>query len=63
MKIKHRVSSPSCKVWGNFLRKISSHGGTNVFGKIYGGMFYMVANDHIMHGRKLMIEMFQRSSH
>ena len=61
MKIKHRVSSPSFKVWGNFLRKKASHGGKHFFGKIYGGMFYMVTNDHIMLGEKLMTEIFQRS--
>ena len=61
MKIKHRVSSPSFKVWGNFLRKKASHGGKHFFRKIYGGMFYMVTNDHIMLGGKLMTEIFQRS--
>ena len=27
------------------------HGGTNVFGQIDGGMFYMVTDDQIMQGR------------
>ena len=45
MKIKHGVSSPPYKVRGNFIHKKSLHGGTNVFGKIYGGMLYMGTND------------------
>ena len=46
-KIKHGVSSPPYKIWGNLFRKKALHGGTNVFEQIYGRwMFYMGANDH-----------------
>ena len=39
MKIKHRISSfSSSKVWGNVLLEKAFHGGTNLFGKIYGGV-------------------------
>ena len=37
------------------------HGGTNFFGQIYGGMFYMGTNDQIMQRGKLMVKRFQRS--
>ena len=36
--------------------------GNNVFGQIYGGMFYMGTNDQIMQGGKLFVKVFQRSS-
>ena len=50
MKIKHSVFSHPYKVWGNIFRKKSLHGGTNVFGKIYGGGVNMGTNDQIMQG-------------
>ena len=49
-KIKHSVSSPPPKYWGDFFLKKALNGGTNFFGQIYGGMFYMKINDHIMQG-------------
>ena len=45
---------------GNFFRKKALHGGTNFFGQIYGGTFYMGTNDQIMQGEKLMVKRFQR---
>ena len=44
MKIKHSVSRPPKKVWGDFFLKIALRGGTNLFGHI------MVTNDQIMQG-------------
>ena len=39
MKIKHSISSSSSsKVWGNVVLEKALHGGTNLFGKIYGGI-------------------------
>ena len=49
MKITHSLSSPPEKVWGNFCKKVL-HGGTNFFGQIYGGFFYMGTNDQVMQG-------------
>ena len=49
MKIKQCLLSPY-KVWGNFFRKKVLHGGTSVFGQIYGEMFYVGTNDQIMQG-------------
>ena len=40
MKIKHSVSSPLYKVWGNFFRKKALRGKTNFFwGKFIEGCF------------------------
>ena len=39
LKIKHSVSSPHYKVWGNFVHKKALHGGANLFGQILGGCF------------------------
>ena len=50
MKIKHSVSSPPYKVWGNFCRKKALHGETSVSGQIYEGMFYMETKDQITQG-------------
>ena len=50
MKIKHSASSSPYKVWWNFFRKKALHGGRNLSGQIYGGMFYMGTNDQIMQG-------------
>ena len=61
MKIKHSVSSPLYKVWGNFFRKKALCGKT-FFRKIYWRMFYMGTNNIIMQGGKLMVKSFQRSS-
>ena len=47
---------------GNLFHKKALHGGINVFGQIFGGMFYMGTNDQIIQGGKLMAERFQRSS-
>ena len=47
---------------GNFFRKKALHGGTNVFGQIYGGIFYMETNDQIMQMGKLIVKRFQRPS-
>ena len=64
-KIKHSVSFPPLhphphpphpKVWGDFYLKNALNGEKNVFGQIYGGMFYMRTNDQIMQeGRKSFI--------
>ena len=65
MRIKHSVSSTSYKVWENFFCKKVLHGGTNVFGQIYGrvgGLFYMQTNDQIMQRGKLIVKRFQRPS-
>ena len=62
LKIKHSVSSTPCNIWGKFFHKKVLHGETNVFGHIFGGMFYMVTNDQIRQGGKLMVKRFQRSS-
>ena len=62
MKIKHSVSSPSYKIWGNFFRKKALHGGTNVFAQIYGEMFHVGTNDQIMQRGELMVKRFQRPS-
>ena len=37
------------------------HGGANLFGQFFWGMFYMGTNYQIMQGRKLMVKRFQRS--
>ena len=50
MEMQHSVSSPPYKVQGNFFCKKALHGGTNVLDQIYGGMFYMGTNDHILQG-------------
>ena len=62
LKIKHSVSSSSYKVWEKFFHKKVFHGGTNIFGKIFGGTFYMEAYDQIKQGLKLIVKRFQRSS-
>ena len=38
------------------------HWGTNFFGQIYGGIFYMRTNDQITQGGKLMAKRYQRSN-
>ena len=48
IKIQHSVSSLPYKVRGNFFCKKALHGGANVLGQIYGGMFYMGTNAQIM---------------
>ena len=53
MKIKHSVSFPLYKVWGNCFCKKVLHGETNFLGQIYGGMLYMETNDQIVHRGKL----------
>ena len=60
MKIKQ--SPLPLQSMGNFFRKKALHGGTNVFGQIYGGIFYMETNDQIMQMGKLIVKRFQRSS-
>ena len=45
----------SNKVWRNFFRKKALHGGTNFFGQIYRGMFYMGTNDQIVQGESLRL--------
>ena len=55
MRIKHSVSSPSCKLWENFFRKTFS-------GQIYGRMFYTWTNDQIMQWWMLIVKRFQRLS-
>ena len=62
LKIKHSTSSPPYKVWGNFFQKKALHEGTNFFGQIFWGMFYMGTNAQIIQGEKLMVKRFQRSS-
>ena len=64
MKIKHSVSSPPTKYGQTFFSpKKASHEGTNIFGEIYEGMFYLGTNDQIMQRRgELMAKRFQRSS-
>ena len=62
LKIKHSTSSPPYKVWGNFFQKKALHEGTNFFGQIFWGMFYMGTNTQIIQGEKLMVKRFQRSS-
>ena len=63
LKIKHSVSFPPYRVWGNFFHKKALHGGTNFFGaKFCGGMFYIGTNYPIMQGGNLMVKRFQRSS-
>ena len=59
IKIKNSVSSTPYKIWENYFRKKALHGLTNVFRQIYGGMFYMEANDQIMQVEKLMLKRFQ----
>ena len=61
MKKKRSVSSPPYKIWGNFFHEKALLGGTNFWGQIYGGMFYMWTNDQ-MQGGKLPVKRFQRSS-
>ena len=60
MKIKQ--SPLPLQSMGNFFRKKALHGGTNVFGQIYGGIFYMETNDQIMQMGKLIVKRFQRPS-
>ena len=55
LKIKHSVSSPHYKVRGNVSHKKVLHGGINVFGQTFLGMFYMGTNDQIMQGENLMV--------
>ena len=62
MKTQYSVSSPPYKVWGKFFHKKALHVGTNCYGEIYAGMFYTGTNDQIMHGGRLMVKRFQRSS-
>ena len=66
MKIKHSVSSlsppPAYKIYGNSFCKNALHGGTNVLGQIYGGMFYMGTNNQIVQVGKLMVKRFKMSS-
>ena len=50
VKIKFSVFSPPTKHWGNFSLKKALHRGTNLFGQIYEGMFYMGNNDQILQG-------------
>ena len=47
---------------GNDFGKKAMHGGSNLFGKVYGGMFYMGPNDQIMQEGELMVKRFQKSS-
>ena len=53
---------PTYRVWGEFFCKKALHGGTSVFGQIQGEMFYVVTNDQIMQGEKLMVKKFEISS-
>ena len=46
---------------GDFFHKKPLHGGANLFGQFFWGMFYMETNYQIMQGRKLMVKWFQRS--
>ena len=62
LKIKHSASSLPYKVWGKFFHKKDFHGGTNFFGQMFWGMFYMGTNDQIKQGRKLMVKRIQMSS-
>ena len=62
VKIKHSVSSAPYKLCRNFFRKKVWHEGTNFFGQVYVGMFYMGTNDQIMQGEKLIVKRFQRPS-
>ena len=62
LKIKQCLLPPRYRVWGNFFHKKALQGGTNFFGQIFGGMFFMGTNDQIMQGGKLMVKRFQRSS-
>ena len=47
LKIKHSVSSTSTKYREH---QIALHEGTNFFGQIFWGMFYMGSNDQIIQG-------------
>ena len=51
--------SPLLPTKYGYFRKKALHGLTNVFRQIYGGMFYMEANDQIMQVEKLMLKRFQ----
>ena len=62
MKIKHSVSSPPCKVWGNVFAKKLCMGEQVFLGKFMGGMFYMGTNDQIIQGASQWLTRFQRSS-
>ena len=62
MKIKHSVSSPPYKVWGNLFREKALLKETNLFWSNLWGMFYMGANGQIIQAGKLMVKRFQRSS-
>ena len=53
LKIKHSVTSPPKK---------ALHEGTNFFGQIFLGMFYMGTNNQIMQGGSLMVKRFRRLS-
>ena len=53
LKIKHSVTSPPKK---------ALHEGTNFFGQIFLGMFYMGTNNQIMQGESLMVKRFRRLS-
>ena len=48
MKIKHSLYSPSTKYGGTFFHKEALHGGTNFFGQIDAGKFYMKTNDQFI---------------
>ena len=61
MKKKRNLLSPLQSIWELF-RKNPLHGGINLFGKIYGGMFCMGTNDQIMQGGKLKVKRFRRLS-
>ena len=56
------VSPAPYKVCGNFFHKKILHGGTNFFGQIFRGMFFMWTNDQIRQRGKLMVKWFQKSS-
>ena len=63
-KIKHSVSSPPYKVWGNFFHKKAWHGVKHFFGQIFWRTFYKGTNDQVMYGgngEKLMVKRFQKS--
>ena len=55
IKIKHTVSSRPTKYGETFFVKKLCIGGTNFFGQIYRGMFYMGTNDQIVQGESLRL--------
>ena len=55
MKIKYTVSSRPTKYGQTFFVKKLCIGGTNFFGQIYRGMFYMGTNDQIVQGESLWL--------